>query len=269
MKTKHLLTVGAWLLIPWVVQANDIEPGQEFQSAFPTANPIVLDGNLSEWSGPAIVNPRFSIPKGFGDAGQLVIFETYQSGDWTGLDDQSTSLRVIFDQDNVYLGLVVTDEYHEHADSISWNGDALQIMAANSARDTQVALYNYGLGGVEGALSGVIVDHEAGPGGTNAAISRNAATRQTTYEIMLPKASLAIDNLTPGVQFGLGVCVNDGDEFTPGQQGWGGLGPHAVVFGKSPLETALFTLVPEPSSLSLLMMAVIGTATRRRRVTED
>jgi hypothetical protein len=265
MKTKQLLTVGACLLIPLVVQANDIEPGQEFQSAFPTANPIVLDGDLSEWSGPAIVNPRFSIPKGSGAAGQLVIFELYQGGDWSGPDDQSTSLQVRFDQDNVYLGVIVTDEYHEHADTISWNGDAVQIMVANSTRDTQVALYNYALGGVEGALSGVIIDHEAGPGGTNAAVSRNSLTRQTTYEIMLPKASLAIDNLTPGVQFGLGMAVNDGDQFTPGQQGWGGLGAHSVVFGKSPSETALVTLVPEPSSLSLSMMVIIGATLRRYR----
>ena len=265
MKTTLLLTVAAGLLIPFAVQANDIEPGQEFQSALPTANPIVLDGNLSEWSGPAIVSPRFSIPKGTGDAGTLVTFEEYAGGSWTGPADQSTNLRIRFDQDNVYLGLIVTDEYHENAANSGWNGDAAQIMIANSTRDTQVALYNYAVGGVEGALSGVIIDHEAGPGGTNAVVSRNAALGQTTYEIMLPKASLAIDNLTPGTQFGLGMAVNDGDQAPPGQTGWGGLGPHALVFGKSPFETALITLVPEPSSLSLFMMAIIGATQRRWR----
>src|SRR5688572_18435629 len=72
MKTTKPVTVAACFLIPLAVQANDIEPGHEFQSGFPTANPIVLDGNLSEWSGPAIVTPRFSIPKLSGDDGQLV-----------------------------------------------------------------------------------------------------------------------------------------------------------------------------------------------------
>lgn len=264
MKTTQLLAVAACLLIPLAVPANDIFPAQEFQSATPTANPIVLDGNLSEWSGQAIVNPGFYIPKGSGPAGQLVTFESL-GGDWTGPDDHSINLKILFDQDNVYLGVVVTDEYHEHADAAAWNGDATQIMVANSTRDTQVALYNYALGGVEGALSGVIIDHEAGPGGTNAVVSRNAITHQTTYEIQLPKASLAIGNLAPGVQFGLGVCVNDGDQLTPGQTGWSGLGPHAVVFGKTPLETALITLVPEPSSLSLSMMAIFGATLRRYR----
>jgi len=264
MKTTQLLTVAACLLIPLAVPANDIFPAQEFQSATPTANPIVLDGNLSEWSGQAVVNPGFYIPKGSGPAGTLVTFETL-GGDFTGPDDHSINVRVIFDQANVYLGVIVTDEYHEHADAAAWNGDAVQIMVANPTRDAQVALYNYALGGVEGALSGVIIDHEAGPGGTNAVVSRNAITHQTTYEIQLPKESLALTDLTPGTQFGFGICVNDGDQATPGQTGWSGLGPHAIVFGKTPSETALFTLVPEPSSLSLSMMAIIGATLLRSR----
>ena len=269
MKTTQLLTVAAWLLIPLAVQANDIEPGQEFQSAFPAANPIVLDGNLSEWSGRPIVNPQFSIPKGLGPPppGTGVTFEPHEGGDWTGLNDHSMSLQILFDQLNVYLGVIVTDEYHENAASSGWNGDAVQIMIANPARDAQVALYNYALGGVEGALGNIIIDHEAGPGGTDAVVSRNSATKQTIYEIMLPKASLAVDNLTPGVQFGLGMAVNDGDEAPGqgGQKGWSGLGPHALVFGKTPSETARVTLVPEPSSLGLCMTAIIGATLLRRR----
>ena len=265
MKTTQLLTVAACLLIPLAVQANDIEPGQEFQLATPATNPIVLDGNLSEWSGRPIVNPQFSIPKGSGPAGQMVTFEPYSGGDWTGPNDHSISLQILFDQINVYLGVIVTDEYHEHASGVSWDGDAVQIMIANPARDAQVALYNYALGGVEGALLTTIIDHEAGPGGTDAVVSRNSVTHQTTYEIKLPKESMGIDNLAPGVQFGLGVDVNDGDEATPGQKGWSGLGAHALVFGKSPSETAEVTLVPEPSSLGLSMMGIIGANLLRRR----
>jgi hypothetical protein len=265
MKTTQLLTVAASLLIGLAVQANDIEPGQEFQFATQAANPIVLDGNLSEWSGGSIVNPRFAIPKGSGAAGQQVTFELYNGGDWTGLSDQSMSLQILFDQINVYLGVTVTDEYHEHSSFTSWDGDSVQIMIADPTRTFQVALYNYALGGVEGALLSTIIDHEAGPGGTDAMVTRNATTHQTTYEIVLPKSSLGIDELTPGVQFGLGVAVNDGDEATPGQKGWSGLGPHALVFGKSPAETARVTLIPEPSSLALSLTALTGALLRRRR----
>ena len=267
MKTTQLLTVAACLLIPLAVQANDIEPGQEFQLATPATKPIVLDGDLSEWSGRQIVNPQFFIPKGSGPAGQLVTFEPYNGGDWTGPADQSISLQILFDQLNVYLGVIVTDEYHEHASGVSWDGDAVQIMIANPARDAQVALYNYALGGVEGALGTTIINEEvpAGPGGTDAVVSRNSVTHKTTYEIKLPKESLGIDTLAPGVQFGFGMAVNDGDQATPGQAGWGGLGPHALVFGKSPAETAVVTLVPEPGSLGLSMTAIIGALLLRYR----
>ena len=67
-------------------------------------------------------------------------------------------------------------------------------------------------------------------------------TKRTVYEIKLPKSALDLDELTGGVQFGLGMAINDGDEDTPGQKGWGGLGAHALVHGKSPEETALVTL---------------------------
>jgi hypothetical protein len=266
MKTTRLLSVAVCFLIPMSAKANDIEPAKEFQPVYP-AGLIVLDGNLSEWTSPKIVNPQFSIPKGSGAAGgQQVTFEPYAGGTWTGPDDHSVSIQLQFDLNNVYLGVTVLDEYHEHSSGISWNGDAVQIMIADPTRTAQIALYNYGLGGIEDALGSVIIEHEAGPGGTDAMITRNSTTHLTTYEIMLPKESLGIfDPLIPGVQFGLGVCVNDGDQLAPGQAGWSGLGPHSVVFGKTPFETAQATLVPEPGSLGLSATAAIGVIVMRRR----
>lgn len=222
--------------------ANDIEPGKEFYTAIKAANPIVLDGDLSEWTGAALLaDPRFSIPKGSGDDGTLVNFEL-NGGDWTGPEDQTSAVQVVYDDDNVYFGFIVTDEYHENAANSAWNGDSVQLMIANDTRDTQVALYNYALGGVEGALGDLVMLEEAGPGGTTAVVTRDPVTKRTTYEIQLPKASLELPVLEGGVQFGLGMAINDGDQATPGQKGWGGLGAHALVFGKSPEETALITL---------------------------
>lgn len=225
------------------VQNNDIEPGKEFYTAIKTVDPIVLDGDLGEWRGAQLLaDPRFSVPKGSAAAGELVNFEAYQGGTWTGPDDQTSNVRVVYDDENVYFGIVVTDDYHENSANSAWNGDSVQLMIANETRDAQVALYNYALGGIETALGNVIIQHEAGPGGTSAVIKRNTVTKQTTYEILLPKSSLALDELKGGVQFGLGMAINDGDQGTPGQRGWGGLGVHALVFGKSPNQTALVTL---------------------------
>lgn len=240
---KNLLFASATsLLLPISSQANDIEPGKEFYTAIKITTPIVLDGDLSEWTGATVLaDPRFSIPKGSGDAGELVNFELY-GGDWTGPDDHTSSVQVVYDDDNVYFGFTVTDEYHEHGFNPVWKGDAVQLMIANDARDTQVALYNYALMGIENALGEIKIQHEAGPGGTEAIVTRDAVTKKTTYEIKLPKAALALASLTEGVKFGLGMAINDGDQASPGQKGWGGLGAHSIVFGKSPEETALITL---------------------------
>src|SRR5439155_5184944 len=142
-------------------------------------------------------------------------------GTWTGPDDQTSAVQIAYDADNVYFGFVVTDDYHENAARSAWNGDSIQLMIADATRTTQVALYNYALGGVEEDANlndpaNIIVEHEAGPGGdpacncpTEAVIKRNAATHRTTYEIKLPKASLGLTTLKGGPQFGLGMAIND------------------------------------------------------------
>jgi hypothetical protein len=242
-KVVKLTAFAASFFFALAAHGNDIEPGKEFYTAIKAANPIVLDGDLGEWRGAQLLaDPRFSIPKGSGDAGTLVNFEVHNGGSWTGPDDQTSNVRVVYDDDNVYFGFVVTDDYHENAANSAWNGDSVQLMIANATRDTQVALYNYALGGTEEALGGLIILHEAGPGGTSAIVKRDTTTKRTTYEIKLPKESIGLDTLTGGVQFGLGMAINDGDKDTPGQRGWGGLGAHALVFNKSPSETALVTL---------------------------
>jgi hypothetical protein len=228
--------------------ANDIEPGKETYSVVFAPKPIVLDGNLGEWAGvPVLADPKFSVPKGSGAAGtgKYVLFEEYGGGTWSGPDDQTSAVQIVYDADNVYFGFVVTDDYHENAAKSAWNGDSIQLMIASADRSQQVALYNYALGGVEGDLADVIVNHEAGPGGTEAVVTRNGATKRTTYEIKLPKASLAI---------------NDGDNGAgqAGQKGWGGLGAHALVFGKSPKETALVSLGTASSGADRLFLSAIN-----------
>ena len=229
---------------PVFPEGNNIEEGKEHYTAIKAANPIVLDGKLDEWTGAQVVSdPRFWEPKANArEEQELVNFELWQGGDWTGPDDHTSTVRVVYDDDNVYFGFVVTDEYHENAANSAWNGDSVQLMIANDMRDTQIALYNYALGGVEEELGDIIVMHEAGPGGTEAVVLRDTDTKRTTYEIKLPKDALELDELTGGTQFGLGMAINDGDEATPGQKGWGGLGAHSIVHGKSPEETALVTL---------------------------
>jgi hypothetical protein len=247
-----------------LARSNDIEPGKEIYTANPAPAPVVVDGNLSEWTGvPVLSDPRFSVPKGSGRAGTPVLFEVYDAGgpgtaSWTGPDDQTSAVQISYDQDNVYFGFVVTDDYHENAANSAWNGDSVQLMIANANQDQQVALYNYALGGTEEALGSVIIMHEAGPGGTVAAITRNTVTKRTTYEIKLPKESLGLSALPLGTQFGLGMLINDGDKDAPGQQGWGGLGAHSMVFGKTPQQTALITLGAGSTGGDLMFLSAVN-----------
>src|ERR1051326_3011561 len=255
MRPQIILALASTLCVctlPLALRANDIEPGKEFYTVVYAPKPIVLDGDLSEWSGvPVLADPKFAVPKFSGTNANpnYVLFEEYAGGTWTGPDDQTSAVQIVYDAENVYFGFVVTDDYHENSANSAWNGDSIQLMIADAARTNQVALYNYALGGVETNLGSTIIMHEAGPGGTDAVVTRNTSTHRTTYEIKLPKASLGLTNLTAGTQFGLGMAINDGDLLTPGQRGWGGLGAHAIVFGKSPKETALMTLAaPIPPS---------------------
>ena len=76
-----ILLAMASCLLQFVALANDIEPGKEFYTAKKAVNPIVLDGNLAEWTGADVLaDPRFAIPKGSGAAGTYVNFEPYNGG---------------------------------------------------------------------------------------------------------------------------------------------------------------------------------------------
>ena len=272
MRTQPILPLVsalAFCVLPLAARANDIEPGKEFYTVIYAPKPIVLDGNLSEWAGvPVLADPKFAVPKYSGTNANpnYVLFEEFAGGTWSGPDDLTSAVQIVYDADNVYFGFVVTDDYHENVSGNAWNGDSIQLMIADAARTNQIALYNYALGGYEdntGTLivtDGIITNHEAGPQCitdgtclTEAVITRNSATHKTTYEIKLPKAALGLTSLKGGPSFGLGMAINDGDGTLvngiqygqagqEGQKGWGGLGAHAIVFGKTPSETALITL---------------------------
>ncbi|MGV3771470.1 MAG: discoidin domain-containing protein [Verrucomicrobiales bacterium] len=242
------------LIPPLAGRANDIEPGKEFYTAPYTINPITIDGQVDEWAGVSVLaDPRFAIPKGSGASGTYVLFEEYNGGKWTGPSDQTSAVQITYDAENIYFAFVVTDDYHENAANSAWDGDSVQLMIANGDRTQQVALYNYSLGGIEEALGdSTIIMHEAGPGGTEAVVRRDTEANKTYYEIKLPAASMGLTSLAPGIKFGLGMAINDGDQDTPGQKGWGGLGAHALVFGKSPGETALVTLGANETTTEIL-----------------
>jgi len=294
-KITHLLTLAA-CLAQLAVRANDIEPGKETYTATKLSTPITLDGVIgADWAGvPVLSDPKFSTPKepaGGPPAGNYVLFEQYNGGTWTGPDDQTSAVQVAWDADNVYFGFVVTDDYQENISGNAWNGDAVQLMIADASRTSQVALYDYALGGYEddkttpgtttfvdtdsgGNPYGLLILHEARPAGaedTDVKITRDTAKHRTYYEIKLPASALGLSApLAAGTKFGLGMAINDGDGASvdgtdygqgptqQGQKGWGGLGAHSIVFGKTPAETALVTLGSDGPGTDIIFLSAIN-----------
>ena len=58
----------------------------------------------------SISDPRSAIPKGSGTNGTYVLFETYNGGIWTGPDDWTSAFQIAWDANNLYIGIVVTDD---------------------------------------------------------------------------------------------------------------------------------------------------------------
>jgi hypothetical protein len=198
---------------------------------------IALDGDASDW---ADLEFKSQIP--FEQGGELVLFEEYNGGTWSGPADQSSAVAFAWDAENLYIGVVVTDDTHQNGGA-GWDGDSVQLVFANAAQDTVTHLYNYGLS--DGG--DVILNHERGPGGTEASITRDDDTMTTLYELKFPAASLGLDAFESGLSIGIGACVNDGDteDGQGGQKGWSGWGPYAAVYGKTASATGLVTLVGE------------------------
>ena len=99
--------------------------------------------------------------------------------------------------------------------------------------------------------------HEAGPGGTEAVVTRNTTTKKTTYEIKLPAAFPRADGARRSERSSDSAWRSmTAIRLTPGQKGWGGLGAHAIVFGKTPQQTAHVTLGIGSGSAACFISAI-------------
>lgn len=205
------------------------------------ADLIKVDGNTEDWGGHTFIGPvSFGIPKA--EPTTTVFFEEYGGGTWTGPEDQTTIQAFAWSKDSFYVGVVVTDEYHQNSNS-GWNGDALQLLITNENHDPYY-LYNYGLNGTDAELGDLVkVDEKVPPAPADSpdfTVSRHG--KATVYEVRIQPSALGLTEFVEGQKLGVAFAVNDGDEETPGQKGWGGFSPHALVFGKSPDKVGIVTL---------------------------
>ena len=179
-----------------------------------------------------------------------VKFEPHGGGTWNGAKDHETCFAIVWDEDAVYIAVSVTDDEHNNAANSGWNGDSIQFsFVPNGMREEGQAniLINVALGN-----NGNIVIHNEtlhGNPGLNAdqvAIVRNEEETETYYEVQIKPDNIGQNQFEEDYEFGLGICVNDGDNGAQaGQKGWSGWYPHAVVHGKNPSKTGLVILTDE------------------------
>ncbi len=172
------------------------------------AAPPQIDGNLDEWAG-----PEYSVAH--------VVF---QPENWQGESDHSVRLRLLWDEDVLYLGLAVQDDQHVQLGSGStlFNGDDVEIQVDV---DLEGDWAGEGLSADDSQMGFAIKDlatgqHEAYvwlPPEREQPLSLELAVRQTpagyTVETAIPWPAL---NLAPHPETAYGFCLSLADTDTPG-----------------------------------------------------
>ena len=188
-------------------------------------------------------------------------FEPHGGGKWDGADDHETCFAIVWEPDAIYLALSVTDDEHQNGGG-AWNGDSAQLAfepTGKRAGGLQLFLYNVAL---DNDAKNLIIHNErpnGAPGFTaeeDVVIVRNENKKETYYEIKITPENIGLKvPFKEGYEFGLGICVNDGDKAAGqgGQKGWSGWYTHSIVFGKNSEHTGLVkltdeTLAVEPSN---------------------
>ena len=172
-------------------------------------------------------------------------------GKWDGADDHETCFAIVWDPEAIYIGLSVTDDEHQNSGG-AWKGDSVQLAFEPSGkRNAGITLFLYNAA-LDNDAKDLIIHNETigGTGlvdGENVAIVRNETKKETYYEFRFSAEELQIkgDKFTEGYELGIGICVNDGDVNTPGQAGWSGWYPHAIVHNKNSEQTGLVILTDE------------------------
>merc|ERR1719162_1920688 len=259
--------VGCWANGKDAVQAAGVEI-DDMRWNIPSTTNIDVDGELSDWDG-LTYKSQSSFRQCNKVDGELctaafVEFDTcvacVATATWTGITDHSEATAFAWNSENIWAGVKVIDDTHQNPGS-GWNGDSVQIMFSNQARtgwadwgsnpqggatapknmveDMGFILFNYGL-----ADNGDYTEMSA---------VRFEDDKTTIYEIKFPAQSFGLDAFTAGYTFGLGTCINDGDDDAvgaaagtaqEGQGGWSGWGPYGIVIGGKQAENiGLATLV--------------------------
>ena len=165
---------------------------------------IKADGDLADWK----INP-FTVLDKYDSVRDLRVGEGAKELHWTGPDDLSARVYLAWGQDNLYIGVSVTDDVFHFADQpdLIWSGDSLQIALAyklgQGAEEDQ-----FGLSLMSGKPSFYSWKGELKP--ENLQYSVKSSGNELVYELAIPFKNL---NLNPSDKNAilLSILVNDND----------------------------------------------------------
>lgn len=260
MKNFLIVTTLLLLLTSVAADAQWRSKTHDVYEALQATADITIDGELNDdegWKG-ALETVKGTNGKPFcevefeGVGGVVKVFEEHGGGKWNGPDDHKTCFAIFWEPEAIYIGISVTDDTHEHAKAQVWNGDAAQLAFEPTGKREPIRndiLYNAAL---DDKAENPLFHNEqtrGNPGlevGTHVAIVRNEAEKETYYEFKVAPEHLGLkEPFSEGYEFGLGICINDGDIGDSGQKGWSGWYPHSIVHGKNLEKTGLVRLTDE------------------------
>ena len=199
---------------------------------------IVIDANLKDWA--------------LDDQILFMGEDTWEAlgGSWKGDDDLSAELKILYDEDSLYFGMLVSDDDYVAKGANPWDNDGPQMAIDSSAGkipagwpNATTHLYNFSV--ANGWLQ------ETGPfmGDAEIEMARDDDNEQTIFEWRMPIDIFADRGfkLEPKVEIAFAIIINDSDKDAEGQTGWVGWGNNTIVFGKNPEE--MKTLVLEAKAM--------------------
>ncbi len=179
---------------------------------------VTLDGVLDE--------PVWQATAERSIAGPDMVYSLGQGPDIKGDADLSGAIRVAWDDEYLYLAVVVTDDVWVGNARAMWQQDGLQLLIdpARSQREP-AGKYDYGIGlTAEGPVSEVYLDADPGaPLGRiddfMVAVTRHKdGTGGRTYEVAIPWERVKPFRVIPGENLGLHLAINEDDG--EGRHGW-------------------------------------------------
>lgn len=204
------------------------KPECKYEAFQPGSVKIVIDGKLDEWR----TAKGVAMGKDFWEA----LGENY-----TGDKDLSATWWVLWDANNLYVALAVTDDAYQNTKggNAIYDGDGIQFSIDPTGKKVTHAAnvyeYGYSLAGGKGKEKPAVwrwFTNPATKGETSDyAIVRDEAAKMTYYEIRVPKGDIAPADLSVGKTIGWSIIVNESD-VCDCQGGWVGWASRAIVFGK-------------------------------------